>query len=140
MKNLSTRALKYAIVFFMLLGTYAGQSPVRNPARYGFAAWLQNNGFASCINGRQLDTTCAAVVNATGLYIWDNSSLRNLTGIQYFKNLDTLSCQYDSLIYIPSFPSTLTYINVENNYLDSLPPLPAGLTTLIFDNKPCADF
>lgn len=124
----------------MLLGTYAGKAQYVTLPDTVFAAWLQNNGFASCINGRQLDTTCAAVVNATGLYIWDNSSLRNLTGIQYFKNLDTLSCQYDSLIYIPSFPSTLTYINVENNYLDSLPPLPAGLTTLIFDNNTVRGF
>jgi hypothetical protein len=43
MKNLSTRALKYAIVFFMLLGTYAGKAQYVTLPDTVFAAWLQNN-------------------------------------------------------------------------------------------------
>src|SRR5580704_12761125 len=87
-----------------------------------FVSWLQNNGFAGCMSGNQLDTTCNAVLNATGLYLY-GAGMTDLTGIVYFKNLDSLDCEMDNISTMPQLPSTLVYLNCANNSLTSLPTL-----------------
>ena len=94
-----------------------------------FVNWLQSNGYAGCMNGNQLDTTCPAVLNATAMSCYA-VPIRDLTGLQYFKNLSTLDCSNDSLYNIPAFPSLLTSINCQYNNLQNLPALPVNLGTL----------
>jgi hypothetical protein len=96
-----------------------------------FVSWLQNpaNGFSACMNGNQMDTTCSAIVNATALLCYAHP-IRDLTGVQYFKNITRLDCSNDSLSFIPSFPATVTHINCQVNLLDSLPLLPTNLNDL----------
>src|SRR5579863_455710 len=91
-----------------------------------FVNWLNTNGYASCLNGNQLDTTCSAVTGAFSMDCYA-VSIRNLTGLQYFKNLRELTCSYDSLYLIPALPPLLTNIDCSYNNLDSLPALPSGL-------------
>src|ERR1019366_2552251 len=91
-----------------------------------FVSWLQSNGFAGCMNGNQLDTTCFAVLNATTMNCYA-VPIRDLTGVQYFKNLNSLDCSNDSLYSIPDFPSPLTFINCQYNNLQNLPALPPNL-------------
>ncbi len=96
-----------------------------------FVYWLNNNGFASCMSGNSLDTTCSAVINATSLNV-GYGNISDLTGIQYFHNLDTLKCGSNSnLINIPNLPSSLLYLDFSyDNSLTSLPILPPGLIFL----------
>ncbi len=98
-----------------------------------FVNWLNTNGFAGCLNGNQLDTTCSAVTTATSMSC-NAVSIRDLTGIQYFKNLTYLDCSNDSIYYIPSLPPLLTSLSCDLNNLVSLPALPASLNEL-----ECAD-
>src|SRR5580704_10770746 len=47
-----------------------------------FVSWLNNNGFAGCMSGNQLDTTCNAVLSDTMMLCYD-VPIQDLTGIQY---------------------------------------------------------
>jgi len=87
-----------------------------------FSGILQNY-YPSCFNfGGQLDTTCSQVLNVTSLNV-SYASISNLSGIQYFKNLDTLNCSGNNLTSLPPLPASLTYLDCSNNKLTSLPPL-----------------
>jgi uncharacterized repeat protein (TIGR01451 family) len=85
--------------------------------------------FPSCMNGNQMDTTCAAVVNATSLFV-PGSNISNLSGIEYFNNLSTLNCSDNQLASLPSLPNSLTTLDCAFNQLLSLPSLPNSITTL----------
>ncbi len=94
-----------------------------------FASWLNTNGYSSCMNGNKLDTTCSAVLNATVMNC-NYVPIRDLGGIQYFKNLTYLDCSGDSLYTLPSLPNSLDTIMCQHNNLSSLPVLPGALQTL----------
>jgi hypothetical protein len=115
-----------------------------------FLTWLNNNGYSNCLSGNQLDTTCPAVTNATHLYP-TYYSISDLNGLQYFDNLDTLYCQENQIVTLPTLPHTLKFLKCDDNLITSLPsilpdamtdlycnfngistlpPLPAGLSTL----------
>jgi uncharacterized repeat protein (TIGR01451 family) len=117
------------IVAMFLLGHNAKAQYVTIPDTT-FVNWLASHGYAGCMNGNQLDTTCSAVLNATWMSC-NAVSIRDLTGIQYFKNLLWLDCSNDSIYNISSWPNNLTYINCSYDNLDSLPSLPLNLDTLI---------
>ncbi|HZG01736.1 MAG TPA: T9SS type A sorting domain-containing protein [Chitinophagales bacterium] len=92
--------------------------------------WLQSNGFSPCMNGNQLDTTCNAVVTATAINC-SNADLVNLTGIQFFDNLDSLNFVFNDVGVLPGLPSGLEFLNSSyNNSLHYLPLLPNGLNEL----------
>lgn len=94
-----------------------------------FVTWLQNNGYAACMNGNQLDTTCVAVTGATSIDIsWLEAT--DLTGIQYFDNLQTLVADFNNLTSLPPLPNGLTSLTVSWNQIASLPTLPDSLVTL----------
>ncbi len=93
----------------------------------GFVNWLNANGYSSCMNGNQLDTTCSVVLGQAYLDV-SYVKIADLTGIQYFKNLDSLRCNVDSVLsYIPSIPPNVVVFECRNNLLDSVPPLPNSL-------------
>ncbi len=95
-----------------------------------FVNWLDTSGYAACMNGNQMDTTCGAILNAQALYC-NAVPIRDLTGVQYFKSLYFLNCASDSLSTLPNLPVTLGFLTCQNNKLGSLPALPGGLTNLI---------
>ncbi len=119
-----------------------------------FVTYLQAN-FPTCMNGNQMDTTCAGITNT--LYIsCANDSIADLTGIQYFDGLQTLycshnlltslprlprtlrtfGCDYNLMTSLPSFlPDTLEFINCSYNNLPNIPTLPSFLTQLLCDNN-----
>jgi uncharacterized repeat protein (TIGR01451 family) len=84
--------------------------------------------FPGCMNGNQMDTTCAGIVNATILNVSFVYLISDLYGVQYFDNLNWLECRSNQLTTIPSLPNSVTYINCRNNQLTSLPSLPPLLT------------
>ncbi len=94
-----------------------------------FVNWLNANGYSSCLNGNQLDTTCPAVVNAS-IVDCNNYNIQNMEGIQYFDNLDTLKCFENSIVYLPRMSNSVKMLLCYTNLLDSLPTLPDSLSYL----------
>src|ERR1035438_4248413 len=80
-----------------------------------FAAWLRsNNHIDSFMVGNQLDTTCLFILQQT-LVDCSNSNILDLTGIQYFKALDTLICVNNLLDSLPAFPPLLNHLDFSFN-------------------------
>lgn len=106
----------------------------RSPAQYvtipdaSFVHWLNTNGYSTCLNGNLLDTSCFAVLNATKLNM-NSSGIHDLTGIQYFKNLDSLDVGNTHITSFPQMPPLLTYLYCYGDSLISTANLPASLTT-----------
>jgi uncharacterized repeat protein (TIGR01451 family) len=94
-----------------------------------FRNFLMSNGFAGCMQGNTLDTTCLQVINATKINC-SQSNIYDIEGIQYFDNLDTLICDRDSILILPPLPSGLTYFSVEINRITALPQFPPTLIYL----------
>ncbi len=100
----------------------------------GFVTWLQGHGFAACLNGNQLDTTCSAVLTTTTINC-NGAPIYDLTGVQYFKNLATLACSGDSLYTTFQLPASLVSFNFANNQMSIMPALPTGLKSLVCTNN-----
>ena len=99
-----------------------------------FVDWLQNNGYAGCIIGDQLDTTCPAVVTDTNLTL-SMYGFTDVYGIQFFDNLLTLECGGNTLTGLPPLPNTLRFLGCSFNQIDSLPTLPSNLEALYCDGN-----
>ncbi len=95
-----------------------------------FANFLNAYYVTACMNGNQLDTTCPDLLNLVSL-VNNMSNIKDLTGIQYFKNLQDLNFGFDtSLIFIPAWPPHLSSLEFTNTHMTTLPPLPVSLTSL----------
>ena len=111
----------FAFIFSVSKGQYV------NIPDANFRFWLMNNGYSGCIVGNSLDTTCPAVLNATLINFSNTHSISDLSGIQYFHNLDTLDCNFNQLTSFPSLPESLKFLDCSYNYFTLLPPLPSSL-------------
>jgi uncharacterized repeat protein (TIGR01451 family) len=118
------------ILAFLFFGFYNGAKAqyvtIPDPV---FVSWLQNNGYAGCMSGNQLDTGCTAVTSAT-IMSCNGIAIQNLSGVQYFKHLLVLDCSSDSITTIPALPPVLRDLSCGYNKLDSLPALPPTLIAL----------
>jgi uncharacterized repeat protein (TIGR01451 family) len=85
--------------------------------------------FPSCMNGNQMDTTCAGIVSEDSLNV-SFSGITDLSGIEYFVNLQILNCNLNQLTSLPVLPSSLEKLSCGNNLLTSLPALPNSLIDL----------
>src|SRR5687767_13938399 len=85
-----------------------------------FVTWLQTH-YPSCMVGNQMDTTCSAIVNETGIIIAGAGTVSDLSGVEYFDNLDSLTCTNSFVAVIPRLPGSLEYFSCNNNSLTSLP-------------------
>ena len=99
-----------------------------------FGTWLNTNGYSTCLQGNnsvgwQMDTSCPVVVNATSIDC-GNKDIHDIEGVQYFKNIWSLYCDYNQLDSLPPLPVGLTTLICTANFLTNLPPLPLGLTYL----------
>jgi len=88
--------------------------------------------FPGCMSGNQMDTTCSAIINCTSYLIdgSNNTNIDDLTGIQYFDNLQSLEITNMLNPYIPALPPNLIYLDCGFNQLTTLPPLPNSITEL----------
>jgi hypothetical protein len=87
--------------------------------------------YPTCFNSQDmLDTTCTAVLRAKNITISSSTSVVSLQGIQYFKGLDTLNCESNTLTNLSTLPASLKLLECRFNQLSSLPTLPASLTFL----------
>ncbi len=130
MKNLLRTALLLFIFNLSFIITKAQCVTIPDTA---FVTYLQAN-FPTCMNGNLMDTTCSGIVNAHIVFC-NYGPIRDLTGIQYFDNLTTLRCSYDSLMILAALPNTLTYIDCSYNKLSTISTLPSSLTHLYCYNN-----
>jgi len=119
----------YCVVLILACCTFCRAQYVTIPDT-NFVTWLNANGFASCIAGNQLDTTCPAVLDINRIDC-NGKNIYDLAGVQYFKNLDTLLCYDNSLSGIAELPAALTYLDCSGNKITVLPALPLGLRYFI---------
>ncbi len=155
MKNTSTKlSVTKALLSFLLLCLCLNVKGQYAPIDAGFADWLSQNGYSSCIidSTSELDTTANLVLQAKSIVDTLNGGFWNnrIDGIKYFKNLEslimfntdldstplpsklvTLICRTGTIPY--SLPSTLKYFDCNAGALaklNALPTLPNGLEYL----------
>src|ERR1035437_3827889 len=93
-----------------------------------FVAWLQN-WYPACMNGNLMDTTCPGIQNATNVSV-NYQHISDLTGIEYFVNLQDFQCIGNQLTVLPALPALIQNLRCYNNQLTVLPALPASLQHL----------
>ena len=125
------RSLILLATFIVFISKARGQYV--NIPDANFRTYLSTN-FPGCMSGNSLDTTCAAVVNATWLEMI-GLQISDIDGVQYFDNLDSLVCSANSLTALPPLPSTLRYLDASVNQLNTMPALPASLQILQCNNN-----
>jgi hypothetical protein len=123
-RNYSVKLILGAIIFFCGISNLKAQ--YINIPDANFATWLMNNGYAGCMVGNTLDTTCPAVLNTTSITC-SGENISDLTGIQYFSNLNNLLCSSNQLTSLPTLPSQLFELLCYYNQLANLPALPNQL-------------
>jgi len=85
----------------------------------------------SAISGTDLDTTNATITSVTVVNV-NSMGITDLTGIEYFDNLQSLTCHTNSITSFPSiiplgtheFPAGMNYFNCGLNPLQALPLMP----------------
>lgn len=90
--------------------------------------------YPSCMNGNLLDTICASNSNVTSMII-PGQNLSDITGVQYFDSLQTLSCYNNNLTFLPSLPSLLVELDCSDNILTNLPSLPNSINQLLCEQN-----
>ncbi len=115
--------LPLIISLFALISLRAQWVTIPDP---NFLTCLQQNGLSSCLSGNQLNTSCAGVTNLHTLWA-TYRNINNLSGIQYFTNLDTLYCGQNKLTALPALPASLKFLDCNYNQITTLPTLPSGL-------------
>ncbi len=93
-----------------------------------FVAYLQ---FAvpTCMVGNQLDTGCPDLA-LYGSMSLNEMGISDLTGIEYFSNLQVLQCYGNLLTSLPTLPANLLHLNIDNNLFTTLPSIPPTLNYL----------
>ncbi|HEX7415522.1 MAG TPA: T9SS type A sorting domain-containing protein [Bacteroidia bacterium] len=117
------------LISFIAFVTNAKAQYVTIPDGY-FVSYLHSL-VPTAMNGSQMDTTNTFVtttvltINVAGLMV------SNLTGVQYFKSLQHLTCTGNfAAAGLPALPNTITHLYCDNSQLFSLPALPTSLTYL----------
>jgi len=90
--------------------------------------------FTEAFENELLDVNNEEVVNCKKLSLC-GLNIKDLTGIEYFVNLEKLDCSYNRLTTLPNLPETLKDLNCYNNNLTSLPNLPGALKDLHCSNN-----
>ncbi len=90
--------------------------------------------YPTCMQGNaqtgfQMDTSCSGISNAHKLDC-TTRFIADLTGIQYFKLLDTLYCFENQLVSIPQLSPFLKFLDCSSNQLTVMPTLPPRLAYL----------
>ncbi len=93
-----------------------------------FRAFLKAK-YPSCFNGADMmDTTCTEILDEDTLMNIGASD--SFEGLQYFKSLKYLNSRGIGLIYLPSLPPLLKFLDCSENQLIALPSLPVSLQYL----------
>ena len=83
--------------------------------------------YPNIFEGDKLNSILAETISFISV---DDKVIKSLEGIQYFKNITSLSCSGNQLTVLPELPSRLTGLYCGRNQLTTLPELPRSLTSL----------
>ena len=118
-----------SLLIFICCKTFAQYVTISDS---NFVKFLQTK-YPSAMKGKQMDTSNLGIININKLDV-NNCNIIDLTGVQYFKSLDTLYCESNKLKTLPKLPLNLRFLSCSNgswtNLLLSLPELPPNLTYL----------
>lgn len=120
--------IKIILSCLLIVVTFASKAQTITIPDANFVSWLQTN-YPTCMNGNIMTTNCASIQNATLVSV-SNKSISDLTGIEYFINLDQFYCDNNLLTTLPTLPNTVKRISCSHNQLTSLPSLPNLLQNL----------
>ena len=96
-----------------------------------FLNYLLDNYPNLVING-SVDISEADLITDLNL---DGLGLYSINGIEYFSNLESLSCVNNNLTEVPDLPSRLEILNLRSNNITTLNPLPETLLDLDLRNN-----
>ena len=65
----------------------------------------------------------------------DGLGLNNIDGIEYFTNLEILSCKNNNLTSIPDLPNQLQTLNLRSNNISNITPLPQSILDVDLRNN-----
>jgi uncharacterized repeat protein (TIGR01451 family) len=117
------------ILFFLLIITIKLNAQMYYMPDSMLKIKLTNLGYAACIVGDSINSTCSLVANATYLDV-SNYNILSLQGIEAFSALNKLICSTNSNLVITSLPPALDTLIAEGCYQLSLPVLPSTLLYL----------
>src|ERR1700752_5190724 len=89
------------ILFFICSNIGNAQTYVTIPDA-NFLNYLKAN-YPACMNDNKMDIECSAIKNATSINV-NGLSISNLSGIEYFTNLQTLVRSENQLTNLPQLP------------------------------------
>jgi hypothetical protein len=133
--------MKYKLfnLFFIMALTFTVRAQYVAIPDTGFGGSLSRWGLGACLTGDShsgwhLDTTCSAVLTDTILFC-EHANIRNLSGIQYFKNLKNFSFAYNKMASLPALPATVRVLDCSFNLISSLSTLSDSLIELHCDSN-----
>ena len=123
--------IKQLMIALLLLVSIEGFGQYVAIPDSNFGTWLNANGYINCIRGNNtagwsLDTTCSPVINDSVIDC-HHHFIRDLAGIQYFKNLKRLFADSNQLSSLHTLPTSLTTFSCQQCGLTSLSTLPPNL-------------
>src|SRR4051812_2139495 len=98
----------------LLMGILVGHAQVTIPDA-NFVLFLNNNGYAGCMTGNVMDTTCIQSMNVQFLDI-SNQNISDITGIEYFNALLNFNCRDNQISFINVLPD-MQNLDCSNNPL-----------------------
>ena len=138
MKESCNQVQKYHVLLILLLAAIYSNAQYVTIPDTAFVSWLNGNGYSQCLTGSQLDTTCPAVINATGMSIAapDLRQIQSIEGVEFFSNLNFLTCSQTSIQTLPKLPKRLKTLYCTNNQINFIGSLPDSLTGFYcYNNK-----
>ena len=96
-----------------------------------FLNYLSDNYTNLVVNG-VINTEEASLITNLNL---DGLGLNNIDGIQYFTNLEILSCKNNNLTSIPDLPNQLKTLNLRSNNISNINPLPQSVLDVDLRNN-----
>lgn len=98
-----------------------------------FVIELQST-YPNCMNGNQMNIECTEIINETILSM-SNAFIADLTGIEYFINLQELYCASNYLTELTNLPNNLRLLNCSTNNLTEFPELTNSMLVLNIGNN-----
>ena len=96
-----------------------------------FLNYLSDNYPNMVVNG-VINSTEATLITDLNL---DGLGLNNIDGIEYFTNLESLSCKNNNLTSIPDLPNQLETLNLRSNNISHINPLPQSVIDVDLRNN-----
>jgi Leucine-rich repeat (LRR) protein len=113
--------IRFFLIVCLIMTVSAAQAQYILIQDSNFGEWLNRNSYSTCLTGNSstgwyIDTTCNKIITATNITM-GYGNIRDITGIQYFKNLSSLYCNNNYLSFLPKLPDSLIHLDCQINNL-----------------------